>query len=121
MALIAGILSGYFNAFLRAALIQISLEDGKSAFTTYFYISIIIPTALLKLAIYNSSMSIYDQSENGPIFASFFIVIQIISGAIILDEIQLYTSLELFKLIVSSFICILGIYILAIKPGQEIP
>ena len=96
MATNAGILSGYFNALLRAALIQLSLEGGKSAITTYIYIGIIIPTALLKLAIYNSSMALYDQSENGPIFASFFIVIQIISGTIILDEIQLYSYSELF-------------------------
>ena len=95
MALIAGILTGYFNAFLRAALTQISLKGGGSALTTYIYIAIILPTALMKLAVYNSSMAIYDQSENGPIFAAFFIVIQIISGAIILEEITLYSYFEL--------------------------
>lgn len=117
-ALSAGILSGYFNAFLRAALIQLSIKDGYLCISTYVYIMIVIPTAFLKLVIYNNSMAMYDQSENGPIFAAFFILIQIISGAILLNEGVLYNTFEMVQLTFYSSICIMGIYILANKPVQ---
>ena len=110
MSLQAGILSGIFNSYLIGYLLHPNV----------IYASIIVPCAFLKLVIYNLSMSLYDQSENGPIFAAFFILIQINSGAVILDEGRLYSMGEMALLSFYSGICIIGICILAKKSNQDL-
>ena len=73
-ALAAGIAGGIYNSFVRGFLGQLSYKGSLLMLSTYFYAFLSVAGAFFKLLLVNQSMEIYDQSEIGPIFSSFFIV-----------------------------------------------
>ena len=85
--------------------------------STYGYMMIVIPGAVLQLKLVNHAMEVYNQAEIGPIYSSSLILLHMLSGGIILNEKALYTRKEIWMLIVYSMVCILGIYIIAKKPS----
>jgi hypothetical protein len=61
-------------------------------------------------------MEVYNQAEIGPIYSSALILMNMLSGVIILDEKELYTTREMGMLVLYSLLCIIGIAIIAKKP-----
>ena len=60
-------------------------------------------------------MKIYPQLELHPIFETSMILFNMSSGAIILNEKQLYSYIELVFLTIYAFICIIGVFMLVKK------
>ena len=116
-AFTASLMGGIYNSFMRGYLIQIGLENGLVMISTYVYAFICVFGAFLKLYLINKAMTVYDQTEIGPTFSTFFIVFQIFAGAFILDEKSMYNWGEMLLLFLYSSICISGIYIIAKKPS----
>ena len=115
-AFVASLMGGIYNSFMRGFLIQINLEGGFTMISSYIYAIICVGGAFMKLYLINKAMTMYDQTEIGPTFSTFFIVFQIFAGAIILDEKSMYSLSEMVMLVLYSAICISGIYIIAKKP-----
>jgi len=93
------------------------MDGGMRLLSTYTYLMIVIPGAVLQLKLVNHAMEVYNQAEIGPIYSSSLILLHMLCGGIILNEKALYTRNELYVLIFYSLICILGIYIIAKKPA----
>ena len=93
------------------------MEGGMRMLSTYAYIMIVIPGAVLQLKLVNHAMEVYNQAEVGPIYSSSLILLHMLSGGIILNETVLYTRGEIWMLIFYSMICIAGIYVIAKKPN----
>ena len=81
--------------------------------STYMYIIIVVPGAIYQLKLLNYAMALYNQAEIGPIYSSSIILMHMLSGAIILDEQDLYTNLQLMVLFFLSLLIISGIYLIA--------
>ena len=62
------------------------------------------------------SMELYDQVETIPIYQSSLILLQIAAGAVILQEIRLYTPLQFLIVVFFGLIAILGAFIIVKKP-----
>jgi hypothetical protein len=112
----SGLVSGIYSSFLRGLMLQFSMEGSFKFISTYVYILIVVPGAVLQLKLVNHAMEVYNQAEIGPIYSSALIIFQMLSGGIILDEFSIYQTRELITLVGFSLICILGIYVLAKKP-----
>jgi hypothetical protein len=84
--------------------------------STYMYIIIVVPGAIYQLKLLNYAMALYNQAEIGPIYLSSIIMCHLLSGAVILDEADIYTDMELVLLFAFSLFCIAGIYVIAKKP-----
>ena len=61
-------------------------------------------------------MEVYNQAEIGPIYSSALILMNMLSGIVILNEKDLYSGKEMGMLVLYSMLCILGIAIIAKKP-----
>jgi ATP/ADP translocase len=85
--------------------------------STYIYLCIVVPGAVIQLKLVNHAMEVYNQAEIGPIYSSSLILLHMLCGGIILDEKALYSRTEILELLGYSMICILGIYIIARKPS----
>lgn len=112
----AGLISGVYCAFLRGMLLQFGMKSWWEMASTYMYILIVVPGAIYQLKLLNYAMALYNQAEIGPIYLSSIIMCHLLSGAVILDEADIYTDMELVLLFGFSLFCIAGIYVIAKKP-----
>jgi len=61
-------------------------------------------------------MKSYDQIEIIPIYQTFLILLNMASGAIILNEQKMYKWYELVNLFLCAIICICGVVMIVQKP-----
>ena len=72
--------------------------------------------APLQLLCINRAIEFYDQVEVIPIYSTMLIFLNMLCGAVILDEYLMYTSDELITLFVCLVVCVIGITMLVKKP-----
>ena len=63
----------------------------------------------------NTAMRYYEQMEVIPIFETSVMVFWICTGMLLLDEIQFYTSKQLWYIVFAVFICSIGVKFLTSK------
>lgn len=68
----------------------------------------------------NMAMEIYDQIDIDPIYQSSIIFFNMMSGAIIMDEIKMYTNHQLIGLVSSAFVCVYGVLVIVRKPETQV-
>jgi hypothetical protein len=90
--------------------------DGFGSIIPYLYLIVAGSLAGLQLHSLNVAMENYDQIEIVPIYQTSLILLNIICGAIILDERDMYRWFELIFLVFCSTLCIAGVFIMVRKP-----
>ena len=91
-------------------------EYGFSNINLYGYCIVALCVGIFQLTMINMSMELYDQVETIPIYQSSLILLQIAAGAVILQEIRLYTPLQFLIVVFFGLIAILGVFIIVKKP-----
>ena len=89
--------------------------------TTYIYGGIVFGGGYLQLKFLNVAMAVYDQAEIGAINEASLILLNLLSGIVILSEYQFYSYGELAILFICGMVCITGIYIIVTKPNIKFP
>ena len=64
------------------------------------------------------AMEVYDQIEIIPIYQTALILLNITSGSIILNEMEMYHAYQLGELTCCSLICILGVYMMVYRQSS---
>lgn len=70
---------------------------------------------LLVVYLLSVSMRYYDNIDVIPMYQSFILLMMLVAGWVVLDEVRLYTRKGIIGIISSSTIVCIGIYILTIK------
>jgi len=70
---------------------------------------------LLQVYTINVAMKNYDQMEVIPIFQTVLMIFWILTGMLLLDEIQFYTTSQIWRIVLAVLICALGVYFLVKK------
>ena len=65
------------------------------------------------------AMEIYDQIEIIPIYQTALILLNITSGSIILNEIEVYHTYQLGELTCCAIICISGVYMMVYRQSSK--
>jgi drug/metabolite transporter (DMT)-like permease len=85
MSIAAGVVAGLASALLKGMTISVS-TTGFLSLSTICYLTIAIVLSLFQLHLINIPMKSYDQIEIIPIYQTFLILLNMASGAIILNE-----------------------------------
>ena len=118
MASGAGLLGSLCMCFIKGITESFKAE-GLYGYSLYIYILIALFIAIFQLKFLNKAMENYDQVETIPIYQSSLILLNIASGAIIMNEKRLYTWFELFRIIMCGLISIIGVWMIIKKPGKK--
>ena len=85
MSFVAGLIGGLQGSLMRGMTISVEI-GGFFSGITLSYLLLALLASLLQLKSLNISMEVYDQVEIVPIYQSALILLNILCGAIILDE-----------------------------------
>ena len=108
MSIAAGVVAGLSSALLKGFTISVS-SSGFMSLSAIGYLFIAIVLSLFQLHLINIPMKSYDQIEIIPIYQTFLILLNMASGAIILNEQKMYKWYELVNLLLCAIICICGV------------
>jgi hypothetical protein len=118
MSIAAGVTAGLSSALLKGFTISAS-TSGLMSLSSIGYLSIAIILSIFQLHLINIPMKSYDQIEIIPIYQTFLILLNMASGAIILNEQKMYKWYELINLFLCSIICICGVVMIVQKPSSS--
>ena len=108
MSIAAGVVAGLASALLKGFTISVS-SSGFMSLSAIGYLLIATILSLFQLHLINIPMKSYDQIEIIPIYQTFLILLNMASGAIILNEQKMYKWYELVNLFLCAIICICGV------------
>ena len=110
----AALLSG-----MSVALFKFFGELIQSASDNYFFIVLLctigLSVATLQMHMTSCAMKYYDQIEVQPVYQTAIMFGWILSGMIIFQETELYTTKQLVIIFCCCIVCFIGIYFLFIK------
>jgi len=116
----AGLQSGLSIVFLKlfGELIQSGTagEHLGMLFTLGFFMAL---SAVSQTHSLNIAMKEYDQLEVMPIFQAFLMIMWMLGGMIVLNEISYYTAIQLFGIFLSICISCAGIKVLTLKIKKQ--
>ena len=117
MSVLGALVGSIQTAFMRGFTISLGSSNlGLAAATTYIYFAIAVTLAVLQLKCINQGIELHKQNQVIPIYETSLIMLNILCGAIILNERKYYENTELLRLVGSGVICILGVLLIAKKP-----
>jgi len=92
MGPIGGLLASLQQSFMRGFTISLTNPDGLQNPFTYLYLTLGFTFAVFQLLTINRMMTIYPQLEIQPIYETSLILFNMLAGAVILGESDLYTN-----------------------------
>lgn len=117
MPIIAGLFGGISGSFVRGFTCCLNEKDGFSNPFTWLYFVLMWSASFVQLRNLNRSMALYDQIEIVPIYQASLILLNMLSGVVIMQESSKYQSSELIFLLVCLIVCISGVFTIAKRPN----
>ena len=115
----AGLLGSISLSFVKGLTEAYRVDGFTGGYALYIYIAIALAIGILQLNILNKSMELYDQVDTIPIYQSSLILLNIASGAIIMQESELYTTGEFLLLVFCGLISVSGVWLIIRKPPPK--
>jgi|TARA_B110000285_G_C14620309_1_gene378824 uncharacterized membrane protein len=92
LAFIAGVVGGLQTSFLNGMCLSLQKHGSNSAYQTLVFFMVAGIFAALQLKLLNKAMEVYDQVEIIPIYQTSLILFNIVSGSIVLNQVEMYDS-----------------------------
>ena len=119
MTMGAGLLGSISLSFVKGLTEALRVDGLGGGVMFYIYTAIALFIGIMQLNILNKSMELYDQVDTIPIYQSSLILLNIASGAIVMQESKLYTPDGFLILVLCGFISIAGVWIIIKKPTSS--
>ena len=90
-------------------------EMGNHVGFVIFLFATATPSNIVMLVFLQGAMKYYDQIEVIPIYLTSTVIFTVVSGMVMLNEIRLYSALQLVGICIGMVLCIAGIVIMNYK------